>query len=72
MAKEYSKAFHNCIDNGKSQYYAQGYAYAVSEYPYLEAFIDRFLLDKHDVKTEIANAPMFKDVDWRAWISDWK
>ncbi len=43
-----------------------------AEYPYLEAFIDRFLLDKHDVKTEIANAPMFKDVDWRAWIADWK
>ena len=37
MAKEYSKAFHKCIYNGKSQYYAQGYAYAVSEYHYLEA-----------------------------------
>ena len=37
MAKEYSKAFHKCIANGKSQYYAQGYAYAVSEYHYLEA-----------------------------------
>ena len=37
MAKEYSKAFHKCINNGKSQYYAQGYAYAVSEYHYLEA-----------------------------------
>ena len=42
MAKEYSKAFHNCIDNGKSQYYAQGYAYAVSEYHYLEAFCHIF------------------------------
>ena len=31
MAKEYSKAFHKCIDNGKSQNYAHGYAYAVSE-----------------------------------------
>lgn len=36
MAKEYSKAFHKCLDNGKSQYYAHGYAYAVSEYHYLE------------------------------------
>ena len=43
-----------------------------AEYPYLEAFIDRFLLDKHDVKTEIANAPKFKDVDWKSWIADWK
>lgn len=42
MAKDYSKAFHNCIDNGKSQYYAQGYAYAVSEYHYLEAFCHIF------------------------------
>jgi hypothetical protein len=38
MAKEYSKAFHHCIDNGKSQYYAQGYAYAVSEYQYHKPF----------------------------------
>ena len=42
MAKEYSKAFHHCIDNGKSQYYAQGYAYAVSEYNYLEPFCHIF------------------------------
>lgn len=42
MAKEYSKAFHHCIDNGKSQYYAQGYAYAVSEYNYLESFCQIF------------------------------
>ena len=38
MAKEYSKAFHHCINNGKSQYYAQGYAYAVSEYQYHKPF----------------------------------
>ena len=37
MAEEYSKAFHKCIDNGKSQNYAHGYAYAVSEYHYREA-----------------------------------
>ena len=42
MAKEYSKSFHHCIDNGKSQYYAQGYAYAVSEYNYLESFCKIF------------------------------
>lgn len=42
MAEKYSKAFHKCIDNGKSQYYAQGYAYAVSEYHYLEAFCHIF------------------------------
>ena len=42
MAEEYSKAFHKCIDNGKSQYYAQGYAYAVSENHYLELFCQIF------------------------------
>ena len=53
MAKEYSKAFHKCIDNGKSQYYAQGYAYAVSENNYLDEYCKIFaeaydLAKKHD------------------------
>ena len=42
MAKEYSKAFHKCIDNGKSQNYAHGYAYAVSENNYLDEFCKIF------------------------------
>lgn len=42
MAKEYSKAFHHCIANSKSQYYAQGYAYALSENHYLELFCQIF------------------------------
>ena len=42
MAKEYSKAFHKCIDNGKSQNYAHGYAYAVSENNYLDEFCKMF------------------------------
>lgn len=42
IAKEYSKAFHDCIDNGKSQYYAHGYAYAVSEKHYMEFFCKVF------------------------------
>lgn len=42
-----------------------------SEYPLVEAFIDRFLLDKEGVHTEFAQSP-FEQVDWKAWISDWK
>jgi hypothetical protein len=42
MAKEYSKAFHKCIANGKSQNYAHGYAYAVSENNYLDEFCKMF------------------------------
>jgi hypothetical protein len=53
MAKEYTKAFHKCIDNGKSQNYANGYAYAVSENNYLDDFCKIFaeaydLAKQHD------------------------
>ncbi|MCQ2166912.1 MAG: hypothetical protein MJY49_05750 [Bacteroidales bacterium] len=37
------------------------------QYPELEAFVDRFMLDK-DVRTDICKAPMFADVDPEAWI----
>lgn len=42
------------------------------EWKYVEAYIDRFLLEKSDVSTEVAVAPMFENVDWKKWISDWK
>ncbi len=42
-----------------------------SEYPMVEAFIDRFLLEKPDVQTEFAQAP-FENVDWKSWIANWK
>lgn len=42
MAEEYSKAFHKCIEDGRSQNYAQGYAYALSENHYLEPFCHIF------------------------------
>jgi hypothetical protein len=53
MAEEYSKAFHKCIDNGKSQNYAHGYAYAVSENHYLDKYCKIFaeaydLAKEHD------------------------
>ncbi len=38
-----------------------------SQYPEVEAFIDRFLLGK-DVDTEVMKAPMFADVDLDRWI----
>ena len=53
MAEEYSKTFHKCIDNGKSQNYAHGYAYAVSENNYLDEYCKIFaeaydLAKEHD------------------------
>lgn len=43
-----------------------------SQWKYVEAYIDRFLLDKEDVNTEFTYAPMFENVNWKKWISDWK
>ena len=39
-----------------------------SQWPELEAFVDRFLLGK-DVPTEVTAAPMFEDVDVEKWIN---
>ena len=39
-----------------------------SQYPEVEAFIDKFLLDIPDTETRIRRAPMFKDVDLSKWI----
>ena len=39
-----------------------------SQYPELEAFVDRFLLDK-DVDTRVTRAPMYEDVDWQRWMN---
>lgn len=38
------------------------------QWPELEAFVDRFLLDK-DVPTDVRKAPMFEDVDVEKWIN---
>lgn len=38
------------------------------QWPELEAFVDRFLLDK-DVPTDVRKAPMFEDVDVERWIN---
>lgn len=38
------------------------------QWPELEAFVDRFLLDK-EVATEVTIAPMFEDVDLGKWIT---
>lgn len=38
------------------------------QWPELEAFVDRFLLDK-DVPTDVCKAPMFEDVDVEKWIN---
>lgn len=42
-----------------------------SEYKYVEAYIDRFLLDKHDVNTDFHEAPKFVDDNYRRWIEWW-
>ena len=39
-----------------------------SQYPEVEAFVDRFMLDKPDVDTRITRADMFADVDYLKWI----
>ena len=38
-----------------------------SQYPEVEAFVDRFLLDK-DVDTNVTKAEMFKNVDYKKWM----
>lgn len=37
------------------------------QYPELEAFVDRFLLDK-DVPTDVRKAPMFSETDPESWL----
>ena len=39
-----------------------------SQIPEIGAFLDKFLLGKKDVKTDITRADMFKDVDYNKWI----
>jgi hypothetical protein len=39
-----------------------------SQWPELEAFVDKFLLGK-DVPTDVQIAPMFEDVDVEKWIN---
>ena len=39
-----------------------------SQWPELEAFVDKFLLGK-DVPTDVQVAPMFEDVDLDKWIN---
>lgn len=40
----------------------------LSQYPEVEAFIDKFLLEKQDVNTIVTKAEMFKDVDYKKWM----
>lgn len=39
-----------------------------SQYPEVEAFIDKFLLGKADVNTAVTKAEMFADVDYLKWM----
>ena len=39
-----------------------------SQYPEVEAFIDKFLLGKIDVDTFVSKADMFEDVDYLKWM----
>lgn len=44
-----------------------------SQYPEVEAFIDKFLLGKTDVDTFVSKADMFEDVDylkWMPWVNE--
>ena len=42
-----------------------------SQYPEVEAFVDKFLLDKKEVNTNVTIAPMFEDVDYERWMKWW-
>src|SRR5574344_2833053 len=39
-----------------------------SQYPEVEAFVDKFLLGKKDVDTNVMKAEKFKDVDYNKWM----
>ena len=39
-----------------------------SQYPEIEAFLDKFLLGKMEVNTHITKAEMFKDVNYMKWM----
>lgn len=39
-----------------------------SQYPEVEAFIDKFLLGKTDVDTFVTKADMFEDMDYLKWM----
>lgn len=39
-----------------------------SQYPEVEAFVDKFLLGKQEVNTSVTKADMFKDVDYLKWM----
>lgn len=39
-----------------------------SQYPEIEAFLDKFLLGKMDIDTHVTKAEMFKNVDYMKWI----
>ena len=42
-----------------------------SQYPEVEAFVDKFLLDKKEVNTNVTIAPMFEDVNYERWMKWW-
>lgn len=39
-----------------------------SQYPEVEAFVDKFLLGKQEIDTHVTKAEMFKDVDYQKWM----
>ena len=39
-----------------------------SQYPEVEAFVDKFLLGKQETNTHVTKAEMFKDVDYQKWM----
>lgn len=39
-----------------------------SQYPEVEAFVDKFLLGKQEIDTHVTKAEMFKNVDYQKWM----
>ena len=42
-----------------------------NQYPEVEAFVDKFLLDKKEVNTEVTIAPLYEKVDYERWCKWW-
>ncbi len=44
-------------------------ALPTSQYPEVEAFVDKFLLGKKEVNTNVTIAPLYEQVDYKKWIN---
>ena len=59
----------HCRQNGLSIVGGHGHCQLPeSQYPEVEAFVDKFLLGKKDANTEVTIAPLYEKVDYERWL----